>query len=180
MLVCFCFAFPTEAPINYKNKAGRFHDALQRLELSRRRLQICQKMDISAFRRHQKKKGGEKAFGPSAHLPCMRGRSLQAIRFTAASRLRCSCGDRFFSIRSSPQLPAPLQEQMSRRSATIHPNSSLGGQSRRRGLCHCHEKWTFVMSRRIIWKRSVAGSKRTLICCTAVRGWGGRRDGMEE
>lgn len=128
----------------------------------------------------KKKRGGEKAFGPSAHLPCMRGRSLQAIRFTAASRLRCSCGDRFFSIRSSPQLPAPLQEQMSRRSATIHPNSSLGGQSRRRGLCHCHEKWTFVMSRRIIWKRSVAGSKRTLICCTAVRGWGGRRDGMEE
>lgn len=112
----------------------------------------------------------------------MCGHLLQAIRFTAANLLCCSCGDRFFSIGSSPRLPAPLQEQMSRRSATIHPNSSLGGQSRRRRLCHCHEKSTFVMSRRIIYKWSVAGSKKALICCPAVRGWGeggGRKEGWD-
>lgn len=107
-------------------------------------------------RKKKKKKGSIRPLSPplprcAAHLLEAK---LQEIRFTAARRFYCICSDCFFYISSRLQLTASLEEQMSQRSATIHPNNSLGGQSHRsqqpRGLYNWHEKSTFLMSRRII------------------------------
>lgn len=91
-------------------------------------------------------------------LPRYTGRLLEAklqeIRFTAARSFYYICSECFFYISSRLQLAASLEEQMSWGWVTIHPNHSLGGQSRRsrqpRGLYNWHEKSTFLMSRRII------------------------------